>query len=665
MVLMRRGARSCACALTTIYSKMAYRGYEDRPPVVATSADGEGQYYTNTQGYPNFEPVMPQPWGSMPPRAPTRPPTQDFSTQESYVPSSNVFPFGQGSTSRRSLHITTNVSSASSTDTWSQRSSGISLVPSPSSYLPPSPSVPGVPSVPRHKVVGISFNGASYVRLDLTRHVDASAVRRDMVSRVPSSASTGSNFDIFRTYPPGSDGALEDWQLMLDVEHFGDDRGTLKFLVQAADVYSNSHLSNYATTPSLLRPPYPISFSSPTPSPSLSSTVGSASWYGPHASTLNTDPPSHPLNGYPARGPSNRVSMPMPMPAPAPVQPLAELAGSSGFPIPSYSTYHPPPSPFRTPVTENPSDQPFVGRPVSMNSVVISGTMATDEVLSHLYERGCRNVTNELDEYRISQDPVARGGGGDVYSGELLTGERVALKCVRLAIGNDDRNKLKITAHELYVWSKCNHPNVLELIGVTHYRGQVAMVSPWMENGDLLTFLRLYPNADRHDLCVQITDGVAYLHSQEIVHGDIKGANVLVSQDGVAKITDFGTSALKVYTLQFAVTKSKPGLSLRWAAPEVLEEKSENSYQADVYALAMTILEAITGDVPYAHIARDCAVMNQIIGGKLPTRPEAHMISDGYYADTLWSLLNQCWAYDYRKRPTAVYIQHQMKSIVF
>ncbi|CAE6486712.1 unnamed protein product, partial [Rhizoctonia solani] len=198
--------------------------------------------------------------------------------------------------------------------------------------------------------------------------------------------------------------------------------------------------------------------------------------------------------------------------------------------------------------------------------------LTIEEVLSHLYEWGCKNVTTELDESRISKDPVARGGGGDVYLGELYNGARVALKCARLAIGNNDRSKLKKTAHELYVWSKCKHPNVLELIGVTHHRDQVAMVSPWMDNGDLRAFLRLYPNVDRHDLCVQIADGVAYLHAEKIVHGDIKGANVLISQDGEAKITDFGTSALKEYTLEFATTRSRPGLSIRWAAPEVLDE---------------------------------------------------------------------------------------------
>ncbi|CUA72144.1 Putative serine/threonine-protein kinase/receptor R818 [Rhizoctonia solani] len=437
--------------------------------------------------------------------------------------------------------------------------------------------------------------------------------------------------------------------------------------------------------------------------------LGSEGWYGldtPTSSSSGYTYSSQSSESHSAHA-SRRVSMPVPMPAPAPLRqptepetpvfpPTPRSAGYSATfaPVIGNSTQ----SLFREPVFIHQSEapprsystipgrfcsspgyrrdstwggaepcQPGVEADVRPKSVVICGTMAAEEVLPHLYERGCKNVTTELDESRISKDPVARGGGGDVYSGELYNGARVALKCVRLAIGNEDQSKLKKTAHELYVWSKCKHPNVLELIGVTHHRDQVAMVSPWMDNGDLRAFLRLYPNADRHDLCVQIADGVAYLHAEKIVHGDIKGANVLISQDGEAKITDFGTSALKEYTLEFATTRSRPGLSIRWAAPEVLDEKFDNSYQADIYALGMTMLEAITGDVPYAYIARETVVMRHIIQGTLPMRPEVCMSTDDDedYGDLMWSLMNQCWLYEYQHRPSAIDIQQRIRNISF
>ncbi|CAE6434779.1 unnamed protein product [Rhizoctonia solani] len=716
--LMREGAWY---APTTTYSKMAYSNYGIYPPVVVTSADDECQYYPNTLAHQGFGygPAQAQWFQSAQPRVVDRMPTQDVRAYEGHISSRNLFPprHDPGPILRQNLHVATDILPTSSPDMWSQGGSGVTLVQSPSSYLPPSPTVHGVPSIRRHKVAEITFDGVNYARVDLTRHSDPGAIRDDIISRLPPTARSFSSFDIFRTNPPGSVAALNDGELMLDIEHFGDDRATLKFLVRAIDGYSDSHLPTYAraaTAPSSLNPPSPIHFPSPHLAPSPRSPIaGSDGWYGSDAPASGVSgyvhTPSRSSSNYSAYSPSINISMPIPMPAPSPMR-QSVGPGAPAFPTPDYSVgYAPTPassapeSSSAQPLSINPLQPKFRSnnatckrpRPTSgcygttnldggiasgrdggyqygaskaaprPKSVVIGGTMTTDEVLSHLYERGCENVANKLDESSISGNPVARGGGGDVYSGKFHTGKRVALKCIRLAIGNEDRSKLKRTAHELYVWSKCKHPNVLELIGVTHHRDQVAMVSPWVDGGDLLTFLRQHPGAGRYELCTQIVEGVAYLHSQTIVHGDIKGANVLISQGCVAKITDFGTSALKNYTLEFAATKTKPGLSIRWAAPEILENDADNSYEADVYALGMTILEAITGDLPYACIAKECAVVGQVLQKILPARPEVHILSDDLFGDHLWSLLCQCWTYEPRSRPTVNEVQQQMMSIVF
>ncbi|CEL54529.1 putative serine/threonine-protein kinase DDB_G0284251 OS=Dictyostelium discoideum GN=DDB_G0284251 PE=3 SV=1 [Rhizoctonia solani AG-1 IB] len=191
------------------------------------------------------------------------------------------------------------------------------------------------------------------------------------------------------------------------------------------------------------------------------------------------------------------------------------------------------------------------------------------------------------------------------------------------------------------------------------------MVSPWMENGDLRRFLRSYPQTDRYDLCVQMADGVTYLHSQNIVHGDIKGANVLISEDCVLKIADFGTSALKEYTLAFATTGTKPGMTIRWTAPEIIEDKSVNSYAADVYALGMTMLEAMTGKMPYVETANDVAAMQKITKGIHPPRPNTHIPESCRRASFLWSLLEACWDLDPQRRPTAARILDQVRTIKY
>ncbi|KAH7320491.1 kinase-like domain-containing protein [Rhizoctonia solani] len=188
------------------------------------------------------------------------------------------------------------------------------------------------------------------------------------------------------------------------------------------------------------------------------------------------------------------------------------------------------------------------------------------------------------------------------------------------------------------------------------------MVSPWLRKSTITWFVSQNPQANRYDLCGQIGEGVAYLHHNKIIHGDIKGANILISDDNVPKITDFGTSRLSQYTLDFEQTTGPPGMTLRWAAPELVKGEGRQSTQADVYGLGMTYLEVITGSVPY-HEVSDYAVIWKIIGKVHPTRP--HCIPTGNKRDDqIWLLLKACWMHNPEKRPTARVVTAAMNDIL-
>ncbi|KAG8704320.1 hypothetical protein FRC09_003622, partial [Ceratobasidium sp. 395] len=90
------------------------------------------------------------------------------------------------------------------------------------------------------------------------------------------------------------------------------------------------------------------------------------------------------------------------------------------------------------------------------------------------------------------------------------------------------------------------------------------MVSAWMENGDLRTYVNKYPTVDCLQLCVQVAEGLAYLHSIGIIHGDLKGPNVLISKEGVATVIDFGNAILEESALEFTDEATSQKISLRW-----------------------------------------------------------------------------------------------------
>ncbi|KAG9096719.1 hypothetical protein FS749_007880 [Ceratobasidium sp. UAMH 11750] len=229
-------------------------------------------------------------------------------------------------------------------------------------------------------------------------------------------------------------------------------------------------------------------------------------------------------------------------------------------------------------------------------AVAISSRMSAHDIIRQLGKHGCQNITDRLDFAACTMYPLSTGGFGDVYQGKLRDGTQIAIKTMRLEIGTTDdvRKHLKHAARELHIWSKCQHPNVLPLIGLVTFRDQIGMVSRWIERGNLPSYIQQNSGLDRFQMSAEISAGLAYLHENGIVHGDLKGLNVLVNGDGAPMLTDFGNSVLQDCSLNFTATTRKNSLSPRWAAPELLDEREgTHSREADVYALGMTVLVCI------------------------------------------------------------------------
>ncbi|QRV89373.1 Tyrosine-protein kinase [Ceratobasidium sp. AG-Ba] len=308
-----------------------------------------------------------------------------------------------------------------------------------------------------------------------------------------------------------------------------------------------------------------------------------------------------------------------------------------------------------------------IGRPSGQVLLVkpatpIGTNTSVSGVLAQLCSHGCKDLSKSLDRSTISARPVSRGGFGEVYSGKLSNGSTIALKVITIPEHYEDPKHLKHAARELHTWSKCDHPNVVPLLGLAEFDSRIAMVSRWLENGNLRKYVNSNPAADRLSLCIQTAKGLEYLHLAGIVHGDLKGPNVLVSGDGIPVLIDFGNATLSESTLQFTQTVTKHDITPRWAAPELLRN-AKPSTESDVYALGMVIIqETLTGDVPYAGV-RDNAILYTI--GKLmelPDRPNKH-IPETPWGDTLWKLLTECWEGDPGIRPSAADVRQRLEKI--
>ncbi|KDN35716.1 hypothetical protein RSAG8_11339, partial [Rhizoctonia solani AG-8 WAC10335] len=290
----------------------------------------------------------------------------------------------------------------------------------------------------------------------------------------------------------------------------------------------------------------------------------------------------------------------------------------------------------------------------SSSTLVESSRMTSTDMFQRLLEHGCDDLTSRIDPGKYSSCRVAQGGFGDIWQGQLQDGMHVAVKVLRFALIDSGSKALKRMMREVYAWSKLDHENIHKLLGVTTHQGQLGMVSEWMTNGNLRDYLGRNPSVDRYKLCIQIAGAVRYIHDRDMIHGDIKAANILVSLDGVIKLTDFDYSLIPDCSLYFTDTTRVGCGTLRWMAPElVLQGNCQRNKQTDVYALGMTFLEAMTGAPPYyPQCQLDPQVVAKLVQKILPERPTEHFAFNMRGNET-WKLLTRCWDHNPALRPTA------------
>ncbi|KAF9508521.1 hypothetical protein BS47DRAFT_1415974 [Hydnum rufescens UP504] len=197
------------------------------------------------------------------------------------------------------------------------------------------------------------------------------------------------------------------------------------------------------------------------------------------------------------------------------------------------------------------------------------------------------------------------------------------------------------------VWTHLDHENVVTLLGHTQELEGPGLVSIWHPHGSILNYLANNTAANREVLCADIALGLQYLHEHEprIIHGDLKGANVLIDSKGKASITDFGLSII-LDGAPTGHTSSNFGGSLRFLAPELLDESSRTIH-TDIYAYACTCIEILFDQQPYHQISNQGHLLRAIIENVPPYKPPNEEVTFPLFL----RLLQCCWQHDRSSRP--------------
>ncbi|KAG6906135.1 hypothetical protein DXG01_015758 [Tephrocybe rancida] len=268
------------------------------------------------------------------------------------------------------------------------------------------------------------------------------------------------------------------------------------------------------------------------------------------------------------------------------------------------------------------------------------------------------------DVVQIGEYPEFSGGFADVYKGDYRK-QDVAIKAIRLFQKDQTKHALRKFWKEAMLWGQLSHPNVLTIYGLFLFRNRVSIVSPWMKNGYITKYLEQNPDAPRALLAADVGSGLSYLHDAGIIHGDLKGVNILVDDAGRALLADFGLSSVSdadiVKWTSLSSSSSKGG-TVRWQAPELFsateDVESKNSKESDVYALGCVCYEIFTGQIPFARLPNDAAVILQLQLGATPKRPEATSPAwrEWGLTEGIWLFMVGCWKRDTSKRPSAAAI---------
>ncbi|KAH8834109.1 kinase-like domain-containing protein [Flagelloscypha sp. PMI_526] len=274
----------------------------------------------------------------------------------------------------------------------------------------------------------------------------------------------------------------------------------------------------------------------------------------------------------------------------------------------------------------------------------------------------------ELHDVTANAVPFNGGGYGDVYQGVLQNEHSVCVKVLRIYSNPEKQDKseqdkqkvLKAFLREAVLWHQLDHPNILPFLGVSYdcFPNRLSLISPFMKNGNIMDYLKEHPepSEQRMELLYQIVQGINYLHEMDICHGDIKGVNILMDDQHKPRIADMGITSIvssQSETLQWGMTSSQSPIgSVRWSAPEIFlphefrsSTPSHSSTTRDVYAFGCTMLEVLTGRVPFSEVDTDPAVLLKLIMGSRPNRPDASLVSDA-----AWRIIQQCWAQEPSKR---------------
>uniref|UniRef100_A0A8L0DQ27 receptor protein-tyrosine kinase n=1 Tax=Oncorhynchus mykiss TaxID=8022 RepID=A0A8L0DQ27_ONCMY len=270
----------------------------------------------------------------------------------------------------------------------------------------------------------------------------------------------------------------------------------------------------------------------------------------------------------------------------------------------------------------------------------------------HTYEdpnQAVRDFAKEIDASSIRIERVIGAGEfGEVCSGRLrLQGKReiyVAIKSLKAGYSDKQRRDF---LSEASIMGQFDHPNIIRLEGVVTRCKPVMIITEFMENGSLDTFLKKH---DGQFTVIQlvgmlrgIASGMKYLSDMSYVHRDLAARNILVNSNLVCKVSDFGLSRVLEDDPEAAYTTRGGKIPIRWTSPEAIAYRKFTS-ASDVWSYGIVMWEVVSyGERPYWEMSNQDVIKAIDEGYRLPAPMDCPVV--------LHQLMLDCWEKGRSERP--------------
>jgi mitogen-activated protein kinase kinase kinase 3 len=240
---------------------------------------------------------------------------------------------------------------------------------------------------------------------------------------------------------------------------------------------------------------------------------------------------------------------------------------------------------------------------------------------------------------------IGEGAFGKVYkyfnkeNGNIYAVKELNFEILNKKINNVD-NVIKT---EINLLSKMKHSNIVKYYGSFSNAKKLNIVLEYCRGGSLLALLKIFNSFDENIIrkyITQILDGLEYLHCHNIIHRDIKCANILIDKNGICKLTDFGGA--KIMKEEMTILSSMQGTP-NWMAPEIIKSLGATRY-SDIWSIGCTVIEMFQGSPPYSEKKNVLSILNCICKNNEPPK-----IPEGM-SEQLKDFVEKCLVFEPTKR---------------